>query len=342
MSRAALACWVLAFVLTTSSLGMAQTTAKLSGVVADESGGVIPGAQISIKNVGTGVQRSVVTDARGQYAAPSLAPGEYEITASLAGFETLVQKGIVLAVGQAAEINLKMKVGEVASRVEVTGDAPIVDTSTSAVTGVVEEKRIQDLPLNGRDFSQLALVQPGTVSVRNTSQVAQKGMGAKVSMADSRPDQTAWLLDGTNIKSISNFGTPGSAAGLMMGVDAIREFQVLVSDYSAEFGFTSGGVVNIITKSGTNGLHGTAYEFLRNSKLDARNFFDRAKPAFKRNQFGASLGGRIKKDKAFFFGNYEGLRQRLGLTPVAIVPDQSVHQGIVGGQQLQVAPEIRP
>lgn len=345
--RTALGFGMLAVVLAASSLGVAQTTAKLSGVLTDETGGVLPGAQVTIKNMETGIQRSVVTDARGQYVAPSLAPGEYEITATLVGFETLAQKGIVLAVGQVAEINVRMKVGEVASRVEVTGDAPLVNTTTSSVTGVVEEKRIQDLPLNGRDFSQLALVQPGVIAVRTTSTGTNKGYGTRISMAGTRADQTAWLLDGTNIKSMSNFGTPASAAGVMLGVDAVQEFQVLTSSYSAEFGGTSGGVVNMVTKSGTNTFHGNAYEFLRNGHLDAPNFFDVAKPAFKRNQFGFSLGGPIQKDKAFFFGNYEGLRQRLGLTNVAVVPDENAHRGIlpVGGaglQQVQVAPEIRP
>ncbi len=334
---------------TLTSLSTAQTTtATLSGILTDESGAVIPAAEVVIANAATGVRRKVVADELGRFAAPQLAPGPYELAVTAAGFETLIRKGITLAVGQEAFLTLPMKLGAVTEQVTVTGEVPLVNTSGSSVSGVVEEKRIQDLPLNGRDFTQLALVQPGVIPARNTDSIAQKGFGVRISMAGSRPDQQSWLLDGTDIKSMSNFGTPGSVSGLMLGVDAVREFQVLTSNYSAEFGGTSGGVINLVTKSGTNELHGTAYEFLRNSALDARNFFDPGKiPAFKRNQFGFSLGGPIKKDGTFFFGNYEGLRQRLGVTNNGVVPDENVHKGLIpaaagGLQQVQVSPVIRP
>jgi hypothetical protein len=251
---------------------MAQTTtATLSGTVTDESGAVLPGAQITVTNTATGVRRSVTTDSAGRFVASQLPSGPYEVTATLTGFETLLRRGITLAVGQEPSLNPAMKVGAVSEQVEVTADAPLVDTNSSAVAGLVEEKRIEELPLNGRDFSQLPLVQPGVSAVRNGDVTVSKGYGARIVMGGSRPDQTAWLLDGTNIKSTSNFGTPGSAAGIMLGVDAVREFQVLTSNYSAEFGGTSGGVVNMVSKSGSNRLHGTAYEYLRNSVLDARD-----------------------------------------------------------------------
>ena len=302
---------------------------------------------MTVSNGETGFTRIVVTDERGRYVAPQLPPGPYQVTATMTGFETLLRKGITLEVGQEATLNLSLRVGAVTEQVTVVGEAPLVNTSGSSVSGVVEEKRIVDLPLNGRDFTQLALVQPGVFSARNTDSTASKGYGTRISMAGSRPDQTAWLLDGTNIKSNSNFGTPGSAAGVILGVDADREFQVLTSNFSAEFGGTSGGVVNMVTKSGTNDLHGSAYYFHRNDNLDARNFFDRRKPEFKRNQYGASLGGAIQKDKAFFFGNYESLRQRLGLTNVAIVPDENVRRGLIPGpggtlRPVQVAASVRP
>lgn len=193
------------------------TTATLSGTLTDESGAVLPGAQVTVTNVATGAQRAVPTDGRGRFVAPQLAPGPYQITATMPGFETLLRTGITLTVGQQASINLAMKVGAVSEQVTVTGEAPLVDTSGSSVSGVVEERRIVELPLNGRDFTQLALVQPGVFSVCNTDSVASKGYGTRISMAGSRPDQTAWLLDGTNIKSTSNFGTPGSAAGVILG-----------------------------------------------------------------------------------------------------------------------------
>ena len=333
-------------ILLASALCIAQTTtATLSGTITDESGGVLPGVQVTITNSSTGAKRALTTDAGGRFVAPQLLPDKYDIAATLAGFETSVRQGITLTVGQEASINLAMKVGTVTEQVTVTAEAPLLDTSSSAVAGVVDEKRIQELPLNGRDFSQLPLVQPGVLSIRNADPtVANKGYGQRISMGGTRADQTAWLLDGTNIKSPSNFGTPGSAAGVMLGVDAVREFQVLTSNYSAEFGKSSGGVINIISKSGTNQLHGSAYEFLRNSDLDARNFFDIPNKApFKRNQFGASIGGPIKKDKTFFFGNYEGLRQRQGITNLDTVPDANFHQGLLPGvAPVTVAPEIRP
>ena len=338
---------LLLFVLVWSTPAVAQTTATLSGIATDASGAVLPGTQITVTNTSTGVQRSLTADTAGRFLVSQLPPGPYEVTGTLSGFETLVRRGITLEVGQEANLTLAMKVGAVAEQITVTGEAPMVNTSTSEVAGVVDEQRIQELPLNGRDFSQLPLVQPGVAAARQGSTSSSKGYGTRVAMGGSRPDQTAWLLDGTDIRNGSNFGTPGSAAGVMLGVDAVREFQVLTSNYSAEVGRSSGGVVNMVTRSGTNSLHGSVFEFLRNSDLDARNFFDQAKPAFKRNQFGGSLGGPFKKDRTFFFGNYEGLRQRQGVTQVATAPDANIHQGLItapggGLQQVEVAPEIRP
>jgi len=338
---------VLAFAF--SRPGFAQTTtATLSGVVTDETGGVLPGAQVTVSNVATGVRRSTATDDRGRFLAPQLPPGPYELTVSLSGFDTLVRRGITLTVGQEASLNLPMRVGAVTEQVTVVGEAPLVNTSTSSVAGIVEEKRIAELPLNGRDFTQLALIEPGVVSVRNSDQIATKGFGTRIAAAGSRADQTAWLLDGTNIKSMANFGTPGSSSGLLLGVDAVREFQVLTSNYTAEYGGNSGAVVNMITKSGTNEFHGSAYAFHRNDNLDARNFFDIPdKPEFKRNQFGVSLGGPIKSDRLFFFGNYEGVRARRGVTSLALVPDENAHRGMIpnaqgGLTQVQVAASTRP
>ena len=336
------------FLLAINTLVIAQMTmATLSGMVTDETAAVLPGVQVTVVNRETGNRRAVTTDAGGRFVLTQLAPGPYEVIATISGFDTLRRSGITLAIGQEATVNMVMKVGTVTQQVEVTGEASQVNATTSSVSGVVEEKRIEDLPLNGRDFSQLPLVQPGVAAVRNGDVTVSKGYGARISMAGSRPDQTAWLLDGTNIHSPSNFGTPGSAAAVMLGVDAVREFQVLTSNYSADLGGTSGGVVNMISKSGTNRLHGTLYEYLRNSALDARNFFDVQKPAFKRNQFGGSMGGAIKKDRTFFFGNLESLRQRQGVTAVAVVPDLNAHQGLAPAadgtlQQFTIAPAIRP
>ncbi len=322
-------------------MSMAQTTtATLAGVVTDESGGGIPGTEVTVTNTDTGVKRSATADAVGRYRVSQLSPGPYEAAASVAGFETAVRRGITLQVGQEVNLGFTLKIGNVTEKVEVTSEAPLVDTSSSSVAGVVEQKRITELPLNGRDFSQLALVQPGVFSLRSTASSSQKGFGTRISMAGTRPEQTAWLLDGSNIRSFSNFGTPGNAAGVLLGVDAVREFQVLTSNYGAEFG-GSGGIISMVTKSGTNELHGTAYEFVRNDNLDARNFFDKKKPQLTRNQFGGSLGGPIRRDKTFIFGNYEGLRQVKGNTGTAFVPDANAHRGILPDGPVQIASSIR-
>src|SRR6266516_467967 len=331
-----------------ASLAVAQTTtAAFQGTVTDTTGAVIPAAQVTASNVETGLKRATMTNEAGRFLLSELPPGSYEMTVTLPGFETLVRKGMTLTVGQQANLALVMNVGTIDQRVVVTGDAPIVETTQSSVSGVVEERRITELPLNGRDFTQLALVEPAVVSLRNTgSGEIGRGFGTRMSVAGSRPDQTSWLLDGMNIKGSTQFGTPGSAGGGLLGVDGVREFQVLTTNYSSEFGGTSGGVVNMVTKSGTNQLHGSVYEFLRNSALDAAawedNAFGSGKPAFKRNQFGFSLGGPIRKDQTFFFANYEGLRQPKGFTNVAFVPDENVHKGLVpnpngGLQQVKIA-----
>ncbi|MSO19443.1 MAG: TonB-dependent receptor [Acidobacteria bacterium] len=322
--------------------------ATLTGTVADESGAMMPGVEITVNNTETGIKRTATSDAQGRFNVPSLNPGTYEITSTLTGFDTSVRQGITLTVGQVVNLPLTMKVGSVSEQVTVTGEAPLVDVSTSNVSGVVEERRIQELPLNGRDFSQLALVQPGAVSVRGSEQGASKGFGTRVALAGSRPDQTGWQLDGTNINSVGNFGTPGSASGVMMGVDAVREFRVLSGGYSSEFGGYSGGMVQMITKSGTNTIHGTAYGYLRNDNIDAtsweNNRANRKKAEFRRNQFGGSAGGPIIKDKAFYFGNFEALRQaNIGVADPALVPGPAIRQGILpNGTTVQVAPTIRP
>lgn len=334
-----------------SQESMAQTsTARITGLVSDATGGVVPGVDIVVRNVETGIQRSFSTDESGRYSAPELIPGSYEITATLAGFDTLVRRGITLTVGQQVSINLTMQVGAITQQVTVTGEAPLVNTTTSGVSGVVEERRITELPLNGRDFSSLALVQPGVFSIRNAARDnPNKGYGARVSMAGSRPMETGWLLDGTIINSVGNFGTPGSSANVVMGVDSVREFRVVSGGgYGADLGAFSGGLVQMVTKSGTNSLHGSAYAFLRNDNVDANSWANnragKEKSEFRRNQFGASLGGPIKRDKLFFFGNFEGLRQaRVGDIRTDVVPDANIHQGILpDGRQVEIAASVKP
>src|SRR5438874_5595745 len=341
---------IVILVLAASVTAAQTTTAAFQGSVMDSSRAVLPRVQVTATNVETGLQRTAITDEEGRFLLSELPPGPYELNVSLTGFETLVRKGLTLTVGQQANLSLTMKVGSVDQQVVVTGDAPIVETTQSSVSGVVEEKRITELPLNGRDFTQLALVEPATVSLRNTGTgEVGRGFGTRMSVAGSRPDQTGWLLDGMKINSNTFFGTPGSAGGGLLGVDGVREFQVLTANYGSEYGGTSGGVINMVTKSGTNQFHGTVYEFLRNSALDAAAWEDNAygngKVPFKRNQFGFSVGGPVRKDRTFFFFNYEGLRQPKGVTNVAVVPDANAHKGIIPGpggglQQLNIAPSV--
>ena len=326
----------LALPLLTSIQVYAQVSgATMTGTVSDSSGAVIPNAQISIKNVATGQERAVTTDAAGFYSAPNLLPGKYEVTVTAAGFSSEVRSGITLTVGAQQLLNITMKVGQVSEKVQVTGEAPAVQLATSVIGGVVNQAAVVDLPLNGRDWTQLATLQPGVTSVAsiqaNTGTIdrAHRGYGVELAISGSRPQQNNYRIDGISINDYAN-GGPGSVEGSTLGVDAIQEFSVLTSNYSAEYGRTSGGVVNAITKSGTNEFHGDAYEFLRNSALDARNYFDGATiPAFRRNQFGGSMGGPIWTDHTFFFGDYEGLRESRGISTPIFVPSPAVRHGIL-------------
>jgi hypothetical protein len=307
------------------------TGATLSGTVTDVSGGVVPQTQMSVKNLATGVTRAVTTDAAGFYSVPNLLPGTYEVTASAAGFATKVQTGITLTVGAKQVLNVTMQVGETTQEIKVTTEAPDVQLASSEISAVVNSRTVRELPLNGRSWTDLATLQPGVTAVE-TQQTAglrgNRGFGNQISIAGGRPTQNNYRLDGISINDYSN-GGPGSVLGGNLGVDAIAEFSILTTNYSAEYGRTSGGVVNAITRSGTNGFHGDMYEFLRNNALDARNFFDKKIPPFRRNQFGVSAGAPIRKDRLFVFGDYEGIRQSKGLTSVVTVPSPAARSGIL-------------
>ncbi len=302
--------------------------AMMTGTVKDASGASIPNAQLSIKNLSTGETRTVTANADGVYAAPNLLPGRYEVTATAPGFSSQVQSGIPLTVGAQQELNIVLQVGQVTQKVTVTGEAPIVSLVNSTIGAVIEATTVTELPLNGRDWTQLATLQPGVVSATalqpnltsGLTGKANRGFGNDLSIGGSRTAQNSYLIDGIFVNDATN-GSPGSVSGASLGVDAIAEFSVLTNNYSAEYGRTSGGIVNAITKSGTNEFHGTAYEFLRNSVFDSRNYFDGSTiPPFRRSQFGASGGGPIRKDRAFFFGDYEGFRQALGTTtPITVL-----------------------
>ena len=326
-------------VLATLGLGgpclMAQVnTATISGVVMDSSGAVIPGVKVIVTSASTKLVREGLTDGAGRFEVPQLNPGSYGASVVVPGFEAYVHNDITLEVGQQLNLPVRLTPGSAAVEIMVTGEAPQVNASTSLVAEVVDQKAIENLPLNGRDFSQLPLTTAGVTASRNVSTSTTMGYGAKIVMAGSRPDVTAWLMDGTNIKGITNYGTPADVSGAMLGVGAMQEFQTLVTDFNAEVGGTSGGVINMVSKSGTDQLHGEAYLYARNDMFDAWNYFDTAKQPLSKYQYGGSAGGPIWKGKTFFFLNYEGVHQVQGTTVVSYVPADDTRAAVKASELL--------
>ncbi len=250
-----------------------QTTGTISGVVKDETGGVLPGVSITAQNTDIGATRTAISDDEGRYRFPQLVPGPYQLQAELTGFRTALLQGISLSVAQEAVIGITLRVGEISEQVVVSAEVSLIETTTANVGALVDNQQVRDLPLNGRDFIQLAALQEGVVTPTSANRGRTGDSGIKMTISGTRPNQTAVLLDGTDIKN--HYGnTPGSVAGALTGVDTVREFRVITNVYSAEYGRFTGGVISAVTKSGTNEIHGTVFEFLRNSALDARNFFD--------------------------------------------------------------------
>src|SRR6202790_5429225 len=310
----------------------------LSGTVSDPNGGGVPKASVVITNVATGVDREVTTNSDGFYTAVNLLPGSYQMKVTATGFNPEETTGIVMTVGAQQTLDVALHVGTISNRVEVTAETPAVQLTSSEISATVNATTVRELPLNGRSWTDLAILQPGVSAIETQPSFAQgadrgnRGFGAQVTISGARPQQNNYRLDGISLNDYAN-GAPGSVIGGNLGVDAIQEFSVLTSDYSAEYGKSSGGVVNAITSSGTNEFHGNAYEFLRNSALDARNFFDQGSiPPFKRNQFGGAVGGPIFKDKTFFFGDYEGIRQGKGISQLTTVPSVQARNGFLCSQ----------
>ncbi len=306
-------------------------TATILGVVRDTSGALIPGVSITVKHVDSGLTRTVVSSEQGGYFAPLLPVGPYEVTALMPGFKQQVRSGIHLVVGQEAQVDLTLEVGANAEQITVSEEAPLVSATTSSTSGLISQQAIKDLPLNGRSFDQLLTM---NVGVSNSSTNTLNNGWTAFSVAGKRPETNRFVINGIDYiggNAPGLFITPSGAGGQLLGVDAVREYNVLQHTYGAEYGKRAGGQIAVVTSSGTNQWHGSAFEFLRNSALDARNFFDQttSTPPFKRNQFGGTLGGPIKRDKLFLFGNYEGFQQRLALSQLAIVPDNCARQGLM-------------
>jgi hypothetical protein len=335
--------WSYAFAVLLCSTTRGQSTSGvISGEVTDPQDKAIVGARITVKNADTGQQRQFFTDGRGNYRANGLPVGHYEATIEREGFSTEARQGIVLTVVEAVVLNFKLRVQPIAEEISVVDAGNGIETGTPTLSGLVDSNTVRDLPLNGRDIAQLILLQPGVVNSRSSVQSANTGRGTRFSVVGARPNQNLFTLDGTIINDALN-NTPGSAQGLLVGVETIQEFRVLTTNFGAEYGRAAGGVFLAVTKSGTNQLHGSIFEFLRNDLFDARNFFDQEKPAFQRNQFGFTLGGPLKRNRTFWFGSYEGLRENKGVTGVALVPDDSARAGSLPGQtNIPVDPRSLP
>ncbi len=311
----------------------------IAGDVVDQSNAIVDGATVLIHNEETGGERHLVSAADGTFSAPSIPVGVYSVTITKDGFAPLRRTAIAITVGQSIHLHLTLSLGSVAQEVTVADTPPSVDASTLQVQGLVNERQVKELPLNGRSFDQLLQLNPASVSYTTQRSggvgTSNSSVGNMFSVSGRRPQDNLFLLNGIEYTGASLINvTPGGTSGQLLGVEAVREFNVVSDTYGANYGKRTGAQVSIITASGTNLLHGSAYEFIRNSALDARNYFDQAHiPEFQRNDFGAALGGPLRKDKLFGFANYEGYRQRLGLSDVTFVPDAAARAATVPSVQ---------
>jgi hypothetical protein len=338
---------LIGFLLLAAS-GRAQVSAILSGTVTDPSGALASTAAVSAKNIDTGAVRSTVTDAEGHYQFFSLPAGQYEIRTTKPGFTEEVRTGVHLVVGQSATVDIALRIGESSQQVNVFGDAPQVGVTTADVSGLVGEQQIKNLPLNGRSYDELLTLNPGVVNFTWEKTggigVSNSTVGNNFAVEGNRPQQNLFLLNGVEYTGAAeNNMQPGGTSQQLLGIDGVREFNVLTDSYSAEYGKRPGAQVLILTQSGTNQLHGSVFEFLRNNALDAPNYFDPGSaPGFQRNQFGGSLGGPIQKNKTFLFGNFEDFQQHLHQTGVDLVPDANARNGYLPCKLVSPAPNPCP
>lgn len=322
------------------------TTATITGTVVDETKGSLPNAEVTIRNVDTGLTRTVFANDAGHFEAPNLPVGRYEVSASMQGFGTAVRRDIQLTVGRNVVLELVLPISTLQQEVVVTGDASLVETTSATVSNLINSKRVEDLPLFNRDLTQLTFLQPGVVKIPSSgNQGVFSGMGDKFSVAGARGTQNLYLLDGVSNADLS--GNAQGSSGSYIGSETVQEIQIVTNNYSAEYRSAAGGIVSAITKSGTNALHGAVFEFFRNDALNAPNYFDKKfnvpEPDFDRNQYGGALGGPIQRNRLFFFASYEGLREDLGRTDTATVPSVNARQGrLANGTTVRVAPAVVP
>jgi hypothetical protein len=321
---------LLVALLLAASASAQSLDGTIRGRVLDASGSAIAQAQITLRDADKGVSFATRSDALGLYQA-ELPRGTYELEASAPGFASVRRTGVLLSLGSTVALDLTLPVGGARESIDVRAEPPLIDTASGALSGLVDRERLAELPLNGRDFGSLALLQPGVVLNNNGANSPFGGKWANFIINGQLDQATLFLLDGSEITDTFSGRTPSGSSGLLLGLDGVQEFQVLLNNYKAEFGKNSGGVVRVATRSGSNQFHGSVFEYLRNSRLDARNFFDLPGdiPPFQRNQFGAALGGPLRRDRSFFFLNYEGLRERKAITSVATVPAAGVRSRAV-------------
>ncbi len=305
----------------------------IAGAVQDATGAALPGATVTVRQLETGATRTLTTGSDGRFYAPSVPVGNYAVSVRRDGFQANEQSGISLAIGQSVQLSFVLGVERVKQEIVVGAQPASVNTTTQQIAGLIDERQVKELPLNGRSYDELLTLNPATVNYTGERSggigTSNSSVGNMFAVSGRRPQDNLFLLNGIEYTGASLINvTPGGTSGQLLGVDAVREFNVIADTYGAAFGKRDGAQVSIVTSSGTNQLHGTAFEFLRNSALDARNYFDAGTiPEFQRNQFGGSLGGPIRRDKLFLFGNYEGFRQNWGLSAVTLVPDNEARQG---------------
>ena len=339
---------VLTLFLSLAAPALAQVSASLAGTVTDQSGSLVPAAAITVTNVDTGASRSTVSGAAGQYQFSSLPVGHYEVRGAKPGFTEEIHPGVELAVGQSATVDINLQVGQSSQQVTVKGDAAMVSATTSPASNLVGERQVRDLPLNGRSYDELLTLNPGVVNFTWEKTggigVSNSTNGNNFAVEGNRPQQNLFLLNGVEFTGAAeNNMQPGGTSQQLLGVDAVREFNVLTDSYSAEYGKRPAAQVLIVTNSGTNLVHGSIYEFLRNNDFDARNFFDpHSVPGFQRNQFGYSAGAPIRKNSTFVFANFEGFEQHLHQTGVDLVPDANARLGSLPCKLITPAPSPCP
>lgn len=320
----------------------------MGGSVVDPSGALVTGAAVAVQSLDTGMERNVTTDSLGEYHVMSLPVGDYQVVVNKEGFSPSKRTGIHLVVGQDAEVNIRLEPMGAQQQVLVNADAPEISLTTADISGLVNDWQIKDLPLNGRSFDELLTLNPGTVNFTAEKTggigVSNSTVGNNFSVSGNRPQQNLFLLNGVEFTGAAeNNMQPGGTSQELVGVDAVREFNVLRDTYSAEYGKRPGAQVLIVTQGGTNQLHGSLYEFLRNNVFDAGNYFDKGSaPPFERNQFGGAMGGPIRRDKTFAFANFEGLTQHLHQTGVALVPDANARNGMLPCKLVTPAPNPCP